>query len=95
MGVKSIFDQTADLTDISDERLSVSAVLHKATVEVSEEGTEAAAATAVAIGIRTVSARPIVERFHIDRPFVFIVEDRWVGSGVDCAWIPSLKTVSI
>jgi serpin B len=53
-------------------------VLHKAFVEVSEKGTEAAAATAVMM--KEKSARPesvpFTPTFRADRPFLFLVRDR-------------------
>ncbi|MFP6901367.1 MAG: serpin family protein, partial [Opitutales bacterium] len=47
-------------------------------VEVNEEGTEAAAATAVVI--RTKSARPMGPRFRADHPFLFLIRDKATGS---------------
>ncbi len=82
LGAGSIFDD-ADLSDIADPRdaggsLHVSDVIHQAAVEVSEEGTEAAAATAIGVGIRTV--RPLRSgEFIVDRPFAFVIKDRRLG----------------
>jgi serpin B len=53
-------------------------VLHKAFVEVNEEGTEAAAATAVVIG--KPSAPPQPKEFRADRPFVFAIRDNATGA---------------
>jgi serine protease inhibitor len=65
------------------QKLYVSKVLHKAFVEVSEKGTEAAAATAVMMAMPT-SARPpsvpFTPTFKADRPFLFLVRDRQSGS---------------
>ncbi len=53
MGVKTLFDaENAKLTDISDEPLHVSKVVHKAVIKVNEEGSEAAAATGAVIATR-------------------------------------------
>ena len=53
LGMKLAFAGQADFSGInSEEELSVSAVIHKAYVDVNEEGTEAAAATAVVVGER-------------------------------------------
>lgn len=54
----------------------ISEVAHKAFVEVCEEGTEAAAATAVVTG--TLSDR--VERFYANRPFLFLIRDTTRGT---------------
>ncbi len=62
-------------------RLNISRVLHKAFVEVNEDGTEAAAATAVVVEIFTsVSIQPIVTPvpFHVDHPFVFMIYENKV-----------------
>ncbi|XP_015278260.1 PREDICTED: serpin B3-like [Gekko japonicus] len=70
LGMKDVFSrEKADLTGMSERRdLFVSAVVHKAYVEVNEEGTEAAAATGATI--ETTSARP---GFRADRPFLFCI----------------------
>ena len=53
LGVKTLFDEeNAKLTDISDEPLHVSKVVHKAVVKVKEQGSEAAAATGAVIATR-------------------------------------------
>ena len=78
MGMPLAFDDSrADFTGIStEEHLAISAVLHKAFVDVNEEGTEAAAATAVAIGVRAVlrPQPPVV--FRADHPFLFAIADQ-------------------
>lgn len=56
--------------------LFISKVIHKAFVDVNEEGTEAAAATAVVVGEK--SARP--EVFRADHPFLFLIRDLRTGS---------------
>ena len=61
-----------------DDALNISAVLHRAFVDVDEEGTEAAAATAVTvfIGASGPSRRPPVPVVRADHPFVFAIRDR-------------------
>ncbi len=67
-----------------EESLFLSAVFHKAFVEVNEEGTEAAAATAVALRAPTMSLRPSRPRpvpiFRADHPFLFAIRDRKSGA---------------
>ncbi|XP_077522091.1 iris-like isoform X3 [Amblyomma americanum] len=70
MGIKDFFTAAAELRGISDRRnLVVSEVIHKAFVEVNEEGTEAAAATAVVM----FDTLLMTTRFVVDRPFMFLI----------------------
>ena len=55
--------------------LSITDIVHKAFVSVDEAGTEAAAATAVVLGIESVAPSVI-----IDRPFVFLIRDIETGA---------------
>ena len=76
MGITDMFDMArANFKDFSSyPGLSFGKTIHKAFVEVSEEGTEAAAATAF-ISYRT--ARPLgPTRFNCNRPFVFMIYDK-------------------
>lgn len=69
------FSDRADFSKMStQERLQISAVIHKAFVDVNEEGTEAAAATAVAIRELTALLDPKGPiEFKADHPFVFLI----------------------
>ncbi len=83
MGMQDAFvPNTADFSGMSAEPddLHISDVLHKAFIDVHEEGTEAAAATAVVM--RVTAAMPIDEpvEFHADRPFLFLIRDQETGS---------------
>ena len=77
MGMPLAFDQKrADFTGMStQEPLYISAVLHKAFVDVNEEGTEAAAATGVVMAARAamIPSEPLL--FRADHPFVFLIVD--------------------
>jgi serpin B len=79
MGMALPFTAGADFSSINDGRepLSLKAVVHKAFVEVNEEGTEAAAATGAVA--RTLSL-PVIPTFRADHPFVFLIRDRRNGS---------------
>jgi serpin B len=61
------------------EPLAVSAVVHKAFVDVHEQGTEAAAATAAVVDTLSASPRPVVPVFRADHPFVFAIADIRTG----------------
>ena len=82
LGMVRAFDMNrADFSGIDGSRdLHVSDVFHKAFVEVSEEGTEAAAATAVVIRTRSARPTPFVPSFNADRPFIFLIRDKSTGS---------------
>lgn len=58
--------------------LYIQDVLHKAFVSVDEEGTEAAAATAVVVGVTSMPADPMDVK--IDSPFIFLIRDIESGS---------------
>mmetsp|Transcript_10000 Transcript_10000/g.24651 ORF Transcript_10000/g.24651 Transcript_10000/m.24651 type:complete len:443 (+) Transcript_10000:125-1453(+) len=73
MGVKSGFTQSQGfLRMTNDPSVFIDDVLHKAVIEVNEQGTEAAAATAVRM-TRSLPPPPI--KVSVDRPFVFAVHD--------------------
>ncbi|MFC7594165.1 serpin family protein [Terrabacter sp. GCM10028922] len=75
LGMRTAFDpEAADFRPMTEEDLDlyVSAVLHEGFVAVDEDGTEAAAATAVVISS---TSAPVTEPFHVDRPFLFLVHD--------------------
>jgi serpin B len=65
-----------------EEALFISAVFHKAFVEVNEEGTEAAAATAASARVITsmYTRPPQVPIFRADHPFLFAIRDRMTGA---------------
>lgn len=85
MGMKLAFDdEKADFSRMSrKEGLYISAVIHKAFVDVNEEGTEAAVATGVVMKMKKGPARPRSEEtpvFRADHPFVFLIRDNRTGS---------------
>jgi serpin B len=81
MGMKEAFDmKKADFSGVAsretmqrDGNLYINAVIHKAYVDVNEEGTEAAAATAVTVTLSAV--RPTPPIFRADHPFMFVILD--------------------
>ncbi len=76
LGMGEAFTDRADFSGIMDN-VSISRVLHKAVIEVNEEGSEAAAATVVEIR-ETAAMEPI--RFIADRPFLFFISDDESGT---------------
>ncbi|MGD8396729.1 MAG: serpin family protein [Candidatus Eiseniibacteriota bacterium] len=79
MGMPLAFSDEADFTGITDqERLRIQAVVHKAFVQVNEEGTEAAAATGIGMAPTSVRPEPVV--FRADHPFVFLIRHPATGT---------------
>ena len=74
MGVKGAFDEGGFENIVLNEPLKVSAVKHRATVEVTRDGTVGAAASAIEIVSFSASlAAPKV--IDIDKPFLFFIRD--------------------
>lgn len=86
LGMPLAFGSQADFSGISPEPgLQISEVFHKTFVEVNEEGTEAAAASAVEVAVRGMPvAPPEPPRFVADHPFLFFIRD--VRSGAILFW---------
>jgi serpin B len=79
MGMPLAFTNRADFSGMTGSLdLSISVVAHKAYVDVNEEGTEAAAATAVTMSRGMAISRPVA--FRADHPFLFLIRDRRSGS---------------
>jgi serpin B len=80
MGMPDAFKPTtADFSGMDGtRRLSISAVVHKAFADVNEEGTEAAAATAVVVAPAAIPEPPPV--FRADHPFDFLIRHNDSGS---------------
>lgn len=80
MGMPSAFllppADFSGMTGVKD--LYISKVIHKAFVDINEEGTEAAAATAVVMLKAVAPKKPIV--FRADHPFIFLIRDNHSGS---------------
>ncbi|KAL7642930.1 UNVERIFIED_CONTAM: hypothetical protein RMT77_006219 [Armadillidium vulgare] len=78
LGMTDMFDSKCDLSGFSPvPELYVSDVLHKAFLEVNEEGCEAAAATAVIVAVRSLPLRVRTEPpFIVDHPFIFYIKDK-------------------
>jgi serpin B len=80
LGVEDAFDpNAADFSGVDGARdLYISDVLHKALVAVDDVGTEAAAATAVAIDVTSIPGTPVT--LTIDRSFLFVIRDVPTGA---------------
>lgn len=80
--------KVADFSGMTGEYdLVVSKVFHKCFVEVTEEGTEAAAATGV--GDSVVTSLPFHESFRCDHPFLFLIKHIKTNSILFCGRVSS------
>lgn len=79
MGMGIAFTDAADFSNISEQYdLLINEVTHQSFIETDEEGTEAAAATVVEIGLTSVG--PSSFEFRMDRPFIFIIRETTTNS---------------
>ncbi|MGM0595905.1 MAG: serpin family protein [Myxococcota bacterium] len=79
MGIRSAFGMKADFGKMfSANNVFVKSVIHKAFIEINEKGTEAAAATAIALATKGI-AKPNPKVVKINRPFFFFLRDRKSG----------------
>lgn len=78
LGLKTVFSGPANFSQMTASRINDISIVHRAIVDVNEEGTEAAAATTV-IASREATPVPQVE-FVADRPFAFLIRDRASGT---------------
>ena len=82
LGAPSMFDASrSDFSSFANGNVYVSEMLQKAKIEVSEEGTKAAAVT---MGmVKLTSIRPDEPRrvdFHCDHPFIYMIQDNYTGA---------------
>lgn len=83
MGLVDIFDERkSNLSNISKHLVYVSNVVHKAVIEVNEEGTVAAAAAGAEITYLS-----LTPQFYVNRPFVFLIVDKTTNTLLFCGQI--------
>ena len=87
LGMNDAFDdRRADFSGMTGRpepqgALKIDEIIHRAVIEVMEDGTEAAAATAVIMMPRSAVARPAPpEPFRVDHPFLFYIVDHPTGA---------------
>lgn len=74
LGVREAFTDRADFTGITGAvRLAINAIAHQAYIDVDEQGTEAAAATAVSFRPTAAFRAPEPVTMTVDRPFLFAI----------------------
>jgi len=81
LGMKRVFGEKSELNKMSITPQYISQVIHQSHVKVDEEGTEAAAATAVAtLGTSALEEEPKIVKMYVNRPFFFSVQDDETGA---------------
>ena len=81
MGMPTAFSDSADFSGMTGKRdLAISQVIHQTFINVSESGTEAAAATAVVIRITSIPQTEEPKVFTADHPFIFIIQQKNTGN---------------
>jgi len=95
MGMATAFTNDADLTGLREERnLKIDDVLHKTFLKVNENGTEAAAVTAVIT--KYTSARPVQEKIYqmkVNRPFLFMLRSNKLPSDYDMLFMSKIESI--
>ena len=80
LGMPTAFTNSADFSGMTGTKdLKIDKVIHQAFIEVNEEGTEAAAATGIGVGMKT-SMPPPTPIFKADHPFIFIIQQKETGN---------------
>ena len=80
MGMVIPFSNSADFSGFTtNEGLKIAKVIHGASITVDEEGSEAAAATAIVIKTKGLHKAPRYIEFRADHPFLFMIRDRKSG----------------
>lgn len=75
LGIKSIFDENADLSNMTNNNtkdLYISSIDHKSYIEVNENGTKASSATSASVDKMALEKVPIDIEF--DKPFIYIIK---------------------
>jgi serpin B len=80
MGMPTAFANKADFSGIDPKRnVKISEVVHKAFADVSEQGTEAAAATGIAVQVTAMRVTEPALVFRADHAFLFLIRDTRTG----------------
>lgn len=81
LGMPIAFSNKADFSGMTgNQELKIGKVLHKAFISVDEDGTEAAAATAVSMGLTAVREEKKTVLFRVDHPFIYIIYEKKTGT---------------
>ena len=100
LGMKKIFDnKKADLSGLCKDRndLFVDSVIHKTYLKVNEDGTEAAAITAVIAELLSVydsnKKEELIYRMIVNRPFLFLLKNSRLPEGYNMVFISKIEKI--
>jgi len=77
MGMGIAFSGAADFSNITDQGIFISRVLHQTFIKTDEEGTEAAAATVVEFELTSIPSTTVV---NVNRPFLYFIRETTTGT---------------
>ena len=80
LGLEAPFGSDADFSGISEVPLKIDEILQKVRVQLDEEGTKAAAATAIVVACMALPQPEETVEMRVDRPFAFVIADGESGS---------------
>jgi len=80
MGINKAFEPIAEFNAMSEAELHISKVLHKTFIDVDENGTEAAAVTAILLEKNAMVVDPVQPKiFNANKPFIYFIRDNLSG----------------
>ena len=77
LGMGIAFSGAADFSNITDQGIFISRVLHQTYIKTDEEGTEAAAATVVEFEFTSMPSTTVV---NVNRPFLYFIRETTTGT---------------
>ena len=87
LGIDKVFSDHADFSNMSSEWLKAYNIIHKAKIQLDEEGTKAAASTRMEI----VFGGCITERIEFNRPFIYAIMNSSTGLPVFAGVVTNFK----
>lgn len=91
MGIKDAFSAIADFSEMSENNLSISKVVHKTHITVNEKGTKASAVTGVTMKNTTVLTPATTKEVILNRPFVYMILDNENNMPVFIGMVTDIK----
>lgn len=91
MGIKDAFSPIADFSEMAENNLSISRVIHKTHITVNEKGTKAAAVTGVTMKNTAVLTPATTKEVVLDRPFVYMILDNENNMPVFIGMVTDIK----